>query len=92
MGLECPHAMGTDHSEEFRDRGAGYSPLLDRTGHSLGSGHEVHPRHPTRHPSWLDVVSLFGPHWQLILTTIPVTIFSLGFGLALRRFSRRLAG
>ena len=31
-----------------------------------------------------DVVSLLGPHWQVILTTIPVAIFSLGFGLAFR--------
>src|SRR5437016_4734168 len=42
-----------------------------------------------------DVVSLLGPHWQVILTTIPVAIFSLGFfslgfGLAFRRFGRRV--
>ncbi len=39
-----------------------------------------------------NVVSLLGPHWQVILTTIPVAIFSLGFdfGLpALRQASAR---
>ncbi len=37
-----------------------------------------------------DVVSLFGPHWRVVLMTIPVAIFSLGFGLAFLRFSRRV--
>ena len=37
-----------------------------------------------------NVVSLLGPHWQVILTTIPVAIFGLGFGLAFRRFGRRV--
>jgi len=37
-----------------------------------------------------DVVSLFGQHWKVILVTISLAIFGLGFCLAFRRFGRRI--
>ena len=52
------------------------------TGYVLGFG-------PNVQVGW-DIVSLLGPHWELILITTPLVVFSLGFWLSFWRFGKRL--
>jgi hypothetical protein len=82
--------VGTGHTEEFRDRGAGNSRLFCRLCHWFDFVHEVALGIPPDAAVGWDVVSLFGQHWKVILVTISLAIFGLGFCLAFRRFGRRI--